>query len=279
MSGFDPGWLALREPVDHAARNAQIEDMVREHFAERTSLTVVDLGCGTGSNLRALAPALPPRQHWHLVDGDLELLVEAKRRLATWADSARDIDHEIWLDKGGCQIRVSFECADLTVRDLHFRDITPDLVTAAALFDLVSMEWLERLVAASARRHVPLYAVLSYDGLARWRPETALDERVVAAFNRHQQRDKGFGPALGPAASDALSTLLLRHGYRSWQGGSPWQLGVGDRPLIGALTAGFAAAASDMEPEMADALAAWAREQADAEDVMIGHQDIFAAVY
>jgi len=277
MSGFDPEWLALREPVDHAARNGQVASVVRGHFAERASLTVVDLGCGTGSNMRALAPMLPIRQHWHLIDGDSELLEEARRNLTNWADSARTADDDIWLDKGERRIRVSFECADLTERDLRFADIAPNLVTAAALFDLVSEEWLERLVASLAERHVPLYAVLNYDGIAHWRPESSLDERIVSAFNRHQRGDKGFGPALGPTTSDTLATLLSRHGYRVWQGDSPWQLGPDDRPLIAALTAGFANAASEIEPDMADTFAIWDEDRARSDDVVIGHQDIFAA--
>lgn len=275
MSGFDPGWLKLREPVDHAARNAAIADRVRGHFAGRASLTLVDLGCGTGSNLRALAPALPARQHWHLIDGDPLLLEEARRSLARWADHAHDGDNAIRLDKSGRQIHVSFECADLTKRDLHFADIAPDLVTAAALFDLVSEAWLDGLVKASAERQVPLYAVLNYDGIARWQPETPLDQRIVEAFNRHQRRDKGFGPALGPASSEAFSAVLLRHGYRRWVGDSAWHLGSDHRPLAAALIAGIAAAASEIEPDMAEAFAAWA-EQRTIADVAIGHQDIFA---
>ena len=277
MSGFDPGWLELREPIDHAARNERVAGLVRGYFAERASLTVVDLGCGTGSNLRALAPMLSPRQHWHLIDGDAALLLEARRSLASWADSAREADNDIQFDKGDRQIRASFECADLTERDLRFADIAPDLVTAAALFDLVSEEWLERLVASLAERQVPLYAVLNYDGLARWRPDAPLDERVIAAFNRHQRSDKGFGPALGPTTSDTLATLLSRHGYRVSQGDSPWQLGLDDGPLIAALTAGFANAASEIEPDMADAFAIWDEDRARSDDVVIGHRDIFAA--
>jgi len=278
MSGFEASWLELREPVDHAARNAPIARRAQEHFADRAALTVVDLGCGTGSNLRAFAPSLPRLQHWQLIDGDNALLHEARRSLARWADNARDTDDELHLIKGEHQIRVSFEAVDLTACDLHFSDTSPDLVTAAALFDLVSAAWLERLVSASAQRRTALYAVLNYDGVARWRPDAALDERVVAAFNRHQNGDKGFGPALGPATSDAFAGLLSKYGYRSWQGESPWTLGANDRPLIAALTTGFAQAAAEIEPDMADEFAAWARERADAANVVIGHQDIFAVI-
>ena len=61
MGGFSPEWLALREPADHAARNPQVLAAVGAHFAAKGSLTVVDLGCGAGSNLRGTYAALPLR--------------------------------------------------------------------------------------------------------------------------------------------------------------------------------------------------------------------------
>lgn len=276
MSGFDAGWLALREPVDHASRHAGLAARVREHFAGRESLVVVDLGFGTGSNLRALAPYLPPRQHWHLIDGDPALLAAARQRLRDWADSARPTAAGIELHKDGHWVEVGFECADLATRDLDFADLGAGLITAAALFDLVSKDWLERLVACSARRGVPLYSVLNYDGTARWQPENPLDARVLAAFNRHQRTDKGFGPALGPAAGEVLVQLLSRHGYRAASGDSPWELGERDAVLIARLADGFARAAAEIEPEAQDAYAQWASSRAAAARVTIGHRDLFA---
>ena len=85
---FSPDWLALREPADHAARNGEVLAAVREHFAQVSPLRIVDLGCGTGSNLRGLAPHLPREQHWHLVDYDPLLLAAARQRLVDWADMA-----------------------------------------------------------------------------------------------------------------------------------------------------------------------------------------------
>lgn len=276
MSGFDAGWLALREPVDHVSRNAEIAARVHGHFAGRASLTVVDLGCGTGSNLRALAPALPPRQRWHLIDGDAELLTRARRCLADWADGASPTATGLRLEKEGRRIEVSFECADLTVRDLAFDGIGAELVTAAALFDLVSQAWLERLVASLAARHVPLYAVLNYDGAAHWHPADRLDEPIVAAFNRHQRGDKGFGPALGPAAGEALMRILQQQGYSVWSGESPWRLTAKESGLVAALAAGYAQAAGEIEPAWREALATWASAHLQAEAVTIGHRDVFA---
>jgi len=78
MSGFSAEWLALREPYDGRARNRDVLESVVAAAAEAgNAVGVVDLACGTGSTLRALAPRLPPRQDWRLVDNDLSLLARA----------------------------------------------------------------------------------------------------------------------------------------------------------------------------------------------------------
>lgn len=275
MSGFAADWLALREKVDHASRNPTLAARVRAHFAGRDALTIVDLGCGTGSNLRGLAADLPPRQHWHLIDGDAALLQRARESLADWAEEVQADGERLRLRRDGREIVVSFERADLTRRDLDFSAVGAELVTAAALLDLVSESWLERLVAALAAGKLPLYAVLNYDGEAEWQPADPLDGRVIAAFNRHQRGDKGFGPALGPASSEALAQLLRQYGYRYGSLPSPWVLGPTEAELIRALTDGFAQAAGEIEPERQAAFAAWANAQAGAQKVRIGHRDVF----
>ncbi|WP_246659842.1 MULTISPECIES: hypothetical protein [Methylosinus] len=88
MSGFSAEWLDLRESADHAARNPALRESVARAFADRESLTIVDLACGAGSNLRGLAEHLPARQKWLLVDHDPALLAAARARLAAWADVA-----------------------------------------------------------------------------------------------------------------------------------------------------------------------------------------------
>ena len=53
---------------------------------------------------------------------------------------------------------------DLT-RDLELALDGPlDLVATSALLDLVSQEWLDRLVVEAAARRLPVYAALTYNG-------------------------------------------------------------------------------------------------------------------
>ena len=100
-----------------------------------------------------------------------------------------------------------------------------DLVTTSALLDLVSAEWLERLVVETAARRLPVYAALSYDGKIALSPQDPFDSDIVAAVNRHQHGDKGFGPALGPeAAADCHRAVQAGrlHGHAGHFGLGVW---------------------------------------------------------
>ena len=73
MTGFSADWLALREPYDALARNADVLDAVATFLKPLASVRVIDLACGTGSTLRTLSSHLPSRQNWDLVDNDAGL--------------------------------------------------------------------------------------------------------------------------------------------------------------------------------------------------------------
>ena len=279
MTGFSPQWLALREPADHRARNGALSSQVAAHFASRADLRITDLGCGSGSNLRALAPALGKMQHWQLVDYDPALLRAASEALVAWADAVRRTDDgSLQLVKGERHISVSFHQADLQ-RDLEsVLDLPADLVTAAAFFDLVSEAWIKRFVDASVRRAIPLYTVLTYDGQETWAPSHESDADVLAAFHRHQASDKGFGAAAGPLAATALQTAFARHHWTVQTAESPWLLDAdaGDAPLIRALAQGAAGAVAETASVSPGSLASWLAARECASHCRIGHVDLFA---
>jgi SAM-dependent methyltransferase len=221
MSGFSADWLALREPHDRTARNGMVLDAVRAAFAAAPGIAVTDLGCGTGSALRALAPLLPAPQRWRLVDSDPALLatLAALPGVETVAlDLAQHLDAALGV--GG------------------------DLVTTSALLDLVSAEWLNRLIAAVGRR--PFYAALSYDGRAVLTPPDEDDAAVIAAVNRHQRTDKGFGPALGPDAARAAVDGFRASGFDVVAGPSDWQFAPKEGAIQAAMIDGWAEAAGVM---------------------------------
>ncbi|CAM3065585.1 Methyltransferase domain protein [Arthrobacter ulcerisalmonis] len=276
MTGFTADWLALREPADHVARSGSVAAALRAHFAHRAAITVLDLGCGAGSNLRGTYQDLPQHQDWTLVDYDPALLVAARAELTGWADSATPDGDTLLLRKGAAELRVQFVQADLTTDLPSVLAVQPDLVTAAALFDLVSERWLATFTEALSAVRLPLYTVLTYDGLQQWQPPHPLDDTVVAGFNAHQRTDKGFGAAAGPRAVGILASSLRTAGYAISTGASPWQLAAS--PLLAELVAGIAASALEVRAVTDAQAAEWeaARHGAAVGSATIGHLDVLA---
>jgi hypothetical protein len=263
MSGFSESWLALREPHDVRARNADVLDAVAAAFSRHNAVSVVDLACGTGSTFRAVSIALPERQHWRLVDNDLSLLARAKPASSS------------------AHVVVSPQPVDL-VHDLELAlDGQVDLVTTSAFLDLVSAEWLERLIVEVAARKLPLYAAINYDGRSVCEPADRFDDAILTAVNRHQLTDKGFGPSLGPAAAGDAIAQLRRLDYAVTQGKSDWVLDPRDVEMQIEIVSGWAAAARELDelslPDIADWLAR-RRELIDAgrSSIRVGHVDFFA---
>jgi SAM-dependent methyltransferase len=278
MSGFSPEWLALREPADTRARDPGLLGALAAHLAGRDSVDVVDLGCGTGANIRAIAPALGATQRWTLVDYDATLLTAARTALLAWADEGSEVGPSIALTKAGRVITVEFRQADL-MQDLEaVLGGGPDLVTASALFDLCSADFINRMARAVAGEGAAFYTVLTYDGEQSWHPAHPADADMNAAFNEHQQIDKGFGSAAGPAAPAALALAFRQGGYEVVEAPSPWRIdgrmGADEQALIDALAGGFAGAVSEIGRVPPDVIADWLAMSRD--ESVVGHIDTLA---
>jgi SAM-dependent methyltransferase len=274
VTGFASAWLDRREPVDRRSRSDALVQALANHAAGRALWRVVDLGCGTGANLRATAARLAADQHWTLLDHDPALIAVARDRLAAWADRAEPEEGGLALRKGSRRISVRFRNVDLAADlDAALGDGV-DLLTASAFFDLVSPTFIDACAHAAAERGAAFYAVLTYDGRQRLAPEDAADAAILAAFNAHQANDKGFGPAAGPAAAQCLRAAFAARGYRVCEADSPWRLDAGDAALIGELVAGIAEAARATGSPAASTIAAWAGLRRTA--AFVGHTDTLA---
>lgn len=258
MSGFESDWLSLREPADRLARDPKLLAAAADHVAS-TPGSVVDLGCGTGSTFRALDPLLPAATAWTFVDDDQVLLARAHAL-------QRPDDRE----------RIRLHPADLAGLEDGLVE-TAALVTASALFDLVSRRFIEDFAAQMAGRGRALYAALTVDGRIAWDSPHPLDEEIVAAFSRDQQRDKGFGPGLGGDAAALLEAAFVDRGYAVQAAPSDWTLGVGDLALQDAFHAGLAAPArAGMDEEVRDWLRHREETARDGAGVRVGHRDMLA---
>ncbi len=261
MSGFSAEWLALREPFDRCARNPTVRDAVTSSFKDHFSVRVVDLASGTGSTLRALSPHFPPRQDWRLIDNDLGLLARA---------NAPEF----------AGITMKAVPVDLTIDLELVLDGPVDLVTASALLDLVSSSWLDRLATEMAARAIPLYAALNYDGRLELTPTDPFDTAIVNALNTHQCTDKGFGPALGPAAPIQAIARLEALGYSVMHGSSDWLIGPAAHAIQNQILSGLAGAACEMGESLPETASWLSRREklvaADQSSIRVGHIDLWA---
>jgi hypothetical protein len=293
MSGFSAAWLALREPVDHRSRNAMLQKQIVNFLNQRAPvvpglLQITDLGSGTGSNLRALAPHFGAMQCWTLVDYDADLLGAARTTLLSWADDVLDSNtpnligevgsfsgslEPLVVTKNMKTIAIRFRCADLLADYRSILNEPADLITAAAFFDLVAEPWLADFCAALSK---PLYTVLTYDGKETWSPPNALDADVLRAFHAHQSTDKGFGAALGPIAVERLQSLLQNRGCVTACAPSPWRMDYHDRTLIEQLAMGTAGAVREMGLLENSGIDQWEQARRQASHCEIGHIDLFA---
>lgn len=233
---YAPEWLRLREAADAAARATELLDPLRARLADRPDphggLVVHDLGCGTGSMGRWLAPRLDGAQHWILHDRDPYLLHFAA---VGAAEAAAD----------GSRITVETRRGDVA-------RLTPDalagasLVTASALLDVLTREEAGALAAACAGAGCPALLTLSVVGRVELSPDDPLDAELTEAFNAHQRRTGLLGPDAVTAVREAFTARGATVSVRP----SAWRLGPDQRELTAQWLRGWVGAAVEQRPEL-----------------------------
>jgi hypothetical protein len=164
----------------------------------------------------------------------------------------------------------------------HDLELLERALTASALLDLVSADWLDRLARATVTRGLRVYAALTYDGRVTFEPADPFDSEMVRAFNRHQRGDKGFGPALGPTAGEAAIARFKALGYTVEQGASDWVLGRRDVEIQSDLLTGWAVAANELADLDTAQIKGWLERRRDylasgSSSIGVGHIDFFAS--
>jgi hypothetical protein len=224
-------WLALRQRADFAARSVALTQAVADRLRLVRPLRVLDLGGGTGSNIRYLAPALGRDQHWLITDKDARLLAEAAAHAAVAVPD------------------VQVETRAMNLGKLDAPEIFDGrhLVTASALLDLVSDEWLRRVAAECRRVGACALFTITYNGRNECTPGDPDDAAVFDLFNRHQLTDKGLGgAAAGPRATVVARRCFVDAGFAVRVESSDWRIGPDEREFQRQLIEGWADAAAEM---------------------------------
>jgi hypothetical protein len=270
VNSFSAQWLDLREPLDAASRAPGLCTGLAERLAlrqRRSGLAIIDLGAGTGANLRYAAPLLGGAQEWLLVENDPLLQGAMEARLRAWRHTPQ------------FECRIQHLPLDLATQLPQLPLVDNVLLTASALLDLVSEEWLRALSRRAAQVSATVWFALTYDGDIDWLPAEPEDAEVRELVNLHQRNDKGFGAALGPQAGPLAEQLFAEQGYHIHSAPSAWHLGPEHAALQHALVAGWFEAACDIAPHRVAALASWlerrrAHIDAARSRLRVGHVDM-----
>lgn len=261
---FAADWLALREPADRRARAPGPLAAFATDLSRHEDATVTDLACGTGATMRAVSSRVPTARHWRLVDADAALLEVARAQAG---------DHPA--------LDVVPVLADLATELDTVMALPAHAVTTSAFLDLVSADWLARLVRTARTLGRPVYAALTYDGRVACTPVDPRDAEVLAAFDLHQRRDKGLGGALGPAAAAQAEAQFRAAGFDVFAAHADWVLDAGQAALQAELVDGWRRAVAETGRVAASTLDAWHRRRVAAiaegrSRLVVGHLDLYA---
>jgi SAM-dependent methyltransferase len=262
-----PQWLSLREPADAASRATDLIETLLPIMDGAKPIVVHDLGCGTGSMARWLAPRLPGPQLWVMYDQDPLLLRHAVSALPP---RARD----------GAPIAVQARQRDVTNLE-NDELVGASLITASALLDVLTADELERIVDTCIRARCATLFTLSVVGRVELAPADPLDIEIGAAFNAHQCRVTPRGRLLGPVASRMAAALFEHFGADVAVRPSVWRLDSAETPLLLEWFAGWVGAACEQRPELIEAVEGYVeRRMADAAagrlSVEVRHEDVLA---
>lgn len=262
-----PEWLALREPVDSASRASDLADAIKRNLDDARPVVVHDLGCGTGSMARWLAPRLPGPQLWVMYDQDPVLLRHAAASLPARACDGRPI---------------AVQTKQRDVSNLTDEELAgATLVTASALLDILTADEVERIVDRCVKARCATLLTLSVIGRVELTPPDPLDAEIAAAFNAHQRRVTERGRLLGPSATPMTVALFEHAGAQVVVRPSVWRLGRIETDLLVEWFAGWIGAACEERPELTLSTADYVgRRLAEAAAgrlrVAVHHEDVLA---
>ncbi len=282
---FDIDWLNERYPFDVEARDKELENKVLAHLDRKESISLVDVGAGTGSNCLYFIQKLSQNQNWYLIEQNAELKKATIRRLKDYASyhkyNFEQKKNTIKISSPKRAIRVTI-INDSLLNLAEVVDLKKvDLVLANAVFDLFSAGQLKEVTTIITQNKVAFYHTLSYEGMT-FEPADPFDDFFVRAYNEHMERQQDFGKALGKNASAYMVELFEATKHKLQTATSTWKIEPTDIKMHYYLLNFMENALSEMElaPAMQANFEKWTQRKKDLiimgqQRLLIAHMDIF----
>ncbi|WP_426626164.1 SAM-dependent methyltransferase [Leifsonia sp. McL0607] len=228
-------WLALREAEDARARSTALAAAVPGLLGDGP-LTMHDLGSGTGSMMRWLAPRLPGPQTWILHDWNASLTARA---------SEGRPPRDAWGQPVALRSRIG-ELDRLDASALR----GASLVTASALLDVLTAAEAHAIVDACLAAGAPVLVSLSVTGDVALTPWDPRDIRFARAFDAHQRREVAGRRLIGRYGAALVGGLFRQAGWHVRTALTTWRLDRRDPLLLAEWFDGWAEAAIEQDPRL-----------------------------
>ncbi len=232
---FDPNWLETRYRFDSSARKNSTEKKMLDHFSSLANINIVDIGAGTGNNVRYYASFLPQNQNWLLLDSDSDLNSQSLVLLSQWAKknhwSYQLSENELRFQVATKTVTVKTKLGSLLELNKLVDLAKVNLITANAVFDLFSsLQWknfLSQLIPFS----LPLLATLNYSEM-NFFPFCEINQKYIDIYNQHMTRKQKFGKAMGPDCAEQMSHVLTQYNYSTITGQSNWVINTKENFML-----------------------------------------------
>lgn len=277
---FDPNWLQERYPFDADARNKEREWEAIHQFAYLDHVHLVDLGTGTGSNVRYYLEQFPQNQTWHCVEEDgalKEMFWQNIKQLAKTEGYELEWNGEaLKMSKSGHWVNIHFVEGNLMELDSLVDLLRTDFILANAVFDLFSEAQFSELIHIISHHSLSLFFSLNYEGM-KFFPSEEADVFYIDQYNAHMKRPQPFGHGMGPDASQLMEKAFRTALAEVKLGESIWEIGEKDEKMLTYLLGFFEDALADWwkTTEEKAAFIAWIGRK----KTMIQEQQLAANVY
>lgn len=230
-TGFNTDWLQERFVFDNRARNVEVENACLSFFKHKKVLNIIDLGSGSGASFLYLVEKFNQDQHWTFVELNPQLAKASLDRIVgvahekKWPFERKEKLLNLQLPHCNVTIQV-VNGSFLELED--WVDLSAiDLATAAAVFDLLSLEMLQGLLHLLVQHGLSLLSTINYAGM-RLAPGSPEDIYYADLYSKHMQRDQPFGRSLGSDCSKEMIAWFVKNNIQAISGASNWHVGPGD---------------------------------------------------
>ena len=274
-------WLAERYHFDAAARNPAVEQKFLHTLPAQDTISLVDVGAGSGANCRYLMEKITTDQQWLLIEQNPDFSQASLQALQEYASRQGYTSileqNTLIIQTPTKTVQVKARCGSLLEIDGLANLSNTDAVVANAVFDLFTPAQFEAFVSTLAQHSLIFLSTLNYENMS-FSSGNGQDEKVIALYHAHMLRQQTVGKAMGPTCVPQMIEILQKQRYTVSSGNSVWHIQRKHEKMISYLLSFMESSIVELPltPEDTWLLKQWKKQKEAASDftLTIEHQDI-----